>query len=54
VARDLQIAQSDPGIKVFFTGDVAGADFLAVNLEPAGGSPDAPTNPVLAAGPTTT
>ena len=53
VARDLQIAQTNPGIKVFFTGDVTGADFLAVNLEPAGSSPDAPTNPVLAAGPTT-
>jgi Anti-sigma-K factor rskA len=53
VARDVQAADAHPGIKVFFTGDVASADFLAVNLEPAGSSPEAPTNPVLAAGPTT-
>jgi anti-sigma-K factor RskA len=54
IARDRQIAESDPRIKVFFTGNVAGADFLAVNLEPAGSVPAAPTNSVLAAGRTTT
>jgi anti-sigma-K factor RskA len=54
VARDVQIADIDPGVKVFFSGDVRNADFLAVNLEPAGSSPEAPTNSVLAAGPTTT
>jgi anti-sigma factor RsiW len=53
VARDVQAADAEPGIKVFFTGDVASADFLAINLEPAGSSPETPTNPVLAAGPTT-
>jgi anti-sigma factor RsiW len=53
VARDVQVADIGPGIKVFFTGEVVNADFLAVNLEPAGSSPDAPTNSVLAAGPTT-
>jgi len=53
VFRDVQVADLDSGIKVFFSGNVAEADFLAVNLEPAGSTPAAPTNPVLAAGPTT-
>jgi anti-sigma-K factor RskA len=50
VARDNQVADTGPGSKLYFTGDVAGADFLAVNVEPAGSTPAAPTNPVLAAG----
>ena len=54
IARDRQIADTESRIKVFFTGNVAGADFLAVNLEPAGSVPAAPTNSVLAAGPTAT
>jgi hypothetical protein len=53
VFRDVQVAETDPGIKVFFSGDVAGADFLAVNLEPVGSTPQTPTSSVLAAGPTT-
>jgi anti-sigma-K factor RskA len=53
VFRDVQVAKTDPGIKVFFSGNVAEADFLAVNLEPVGSTPQAPTNSVLAAGPTT-
>jgi anti-sigma-K factor RskA/putative zinc finger protein len=53
VARDVQVAETGSGIKVFFSGNVATADFLAVNLEPAGSTPDAPTSSVLAAGPTT-
>ena len=53
IARDRQIPGTDSRVRVFFTGDVAGADFLAVNLEPAGSVPAAPTNPVLALGPTT-
>jgi anti-sigma-K factor RskA len=53
VARDRQIPENGPGITVFFTGNVADADFLAVNLEAAGSVPAAPTSPVLAAGPTT-
>jgi anti-sigma factor RsiW len=50
VARDTQITDTDPGVKAFFSGNVAEADFLAVNLEPAGSTPVAPTNNVLAAG----
>ena len=53
VFRDVQVAETDSGIKVFFSGNVATADFLAVNLEPLGSTPQAPTNSVLAAGPTT-
>jgi anti-sigma-K factor RskA len=53
VSRDVQVAETDSGVKVFFSGDVAAADFLAVNLEPAGSAPQAPTTAVLAAGPTT-
>ena len=53
VVRDVQVAEIDSGIKVFFSGNVAEADFLAVNLEPVGSTPEAPTNSVLAAGPTT-
>jgi hypothetical protein len=53
VARDRQIPDNGPRIKVFFTGNVVNADFLAVNLEPAGSVPAEPTNPVLAAGRTT-
>ena len=53
-ARDRQIPVPDSRIKVFFTGNVTGADFLAVNLEPAGSVPSAPTTAVLAFGPTTT
>lgn len=52
VSRDVQVADTDSGVKVFFRGNVAGADFLAVNLERAGSTPAAPTNSVLAAGPT--
>jgi anti-sigma factor RsiW len=50
VTRDNQVADPGPGTKVFLRGDIANADFLAVNLEPAGSTPEAPTNPVLAAG----
>jgi anti-sigma-K factor RskA len=53
IARDRQIRDTDSRVKVLFTGNVAAADFLAVNLEPAGSVPAAPTNPVLALGPTT-
>lgn len=53
VFRDVQVAETGSGVKVFFSGNVAQADFLAVNLEPVGSTPQAPTNSVLAAGPTT-
>ena len=49
--RDNQIADTESGVKVFFSGNVAGSDFLAVNLEPAGSTPVAPTTEVLAAAP---
>lgn len=52
VFRDVQVAETDSEIRVFFSGNVAEADFLAVNLEPAGSTEQAPTNPVLAVGPT--
>jgi anti-sigma factor RsiW len=50
VARDNQVADTDSGAKVFFSGRVTTADFLAVNVEPAGSTPATPTNAVLAAG----
>ena len=50
VARDNQVADTDSGAKVFFSGPVATADFLAVNVERVGSTPDVPTNAVLAAG----
>lgn len=50
VARDNQVTDTDPGAKVFFSGRVTTADFLAVNVERAGSTPDTPTNAVLAAG----
>jgi anti-sigma-K factor RskA len=43
---------SDSGITVFFSGNVASADFLAVNLEPAGSTAAAPTGSLLATVPT--
>lgn len=51
VARDIQVAAGGPDVTVFFTGNVAAADFLAVSLEPAASTPAAPTSPVLATGP---
>ena len=50
VARDNQVADTDAGAKVFFSGPITTADFLAVNVERVGSTPDAPTNAVLAAG----
>jgi anti-sigma factor RsiW len=50
VARDNQVADTAPGAKVFFSGRVTTADFLAVNVERAGSTPAAPTSAVLAAG----
>ena len=50
VARDNQVADTDSGAKLFFSGTVTTADFLAVNVEPAGSTPAAPTTAVLAAG----
>jgi anti-sigma factor RsiW len=49
VVRDEQVADPSPAVKVFFRGDIAASDFLAVNLEPAGSAPAAPTTDVLTA-----
>jgi hypothetical protein len=54
VLRDAQAPDPGPEVKMFFSGNIAEADFLAVNLEPVGGTSPVPTTPVLAAGPTTT
>jgi hypothetical protein len=51
LTRDNQIAETESGVKVFFSGNVANSDFLAVNLEPAGSTPAEPTNDVLVAAP---
>lgn len=53
VERDVQVADTEPDVKAFFSGNIAGADFLAVNLEPAGSAPVLPTQSLLAVGPTT-
>ena len=53
VFRDAQAADPGSEVTLFFSGNVADADFLAVNLEPAGGTSPTPTTPVLAVGPTT-
>ncbi len=50
VARDNQVADADSGAKVFFSGTVSTADFVAVNVERAGSTPATPTTDVLAAG----
>jgi anti-sigma-K factor RskA len=49
VSRDNQVADPGPGSKVFFKGDIAGADFLCVNVEPLSNTTSTPTKPVLAA-----
>jgi anti-sigma factor RsiW len=54
VFRDAQVPDPGPEVTMFFSGNIAEADFLAVNLEPVGGTSPIPTTPVLAAGPTTT
>lgn len=45
VTRDNQVADRDPAVKVFFRGDVVGADFLCVNVEPVSNTGDRPTVP---------
>jgi hypothetical protein len=48
VSRDNQVADPGPGAKVFFRGDLAGADFLCVNVEPLSNTSNKPTVPPLA------
>jgi hypothetical protein len=49
IAVDAQVSEHGSRTKQFFSGDVAHADFLALNIEPAGSTPAVPTTPVLAA-----
>jgi anti-sigma factor RsiW len=49
VSRDIEITDPGPGVKVFFSGDVARADFLCINLEPVNNTTNKPTSPPLAA-----
>jgi hypothetical protein len=48
VSRDSQVADPGPGAKVFFSGDIAGADFVCLNLEPLSNTTNKPTSPPLA------
>jgi Anti-sigma-K factor rskA/Putative zinc-finger len=48
VSRDNEITDPGRGAKVFFSGDIAGADFLCVNLEPLSNTTSKPTSPPLA------
>jgi len=48
VSRDNQVPDPGPGAKVFFSGDIARADFLCVNLEPLSNTTNKPTTPPLA------
>lgn len=50
VFPDNQVSERGSGSKLFLRGDIAHADFLAVNIEPAGAAPAAPTTDVLGAG----
>ena len=44
VVRDVQISDRGGNVEVFYSGDIRQSDFLAVNLEPAGSTPEKPTN----------
>ena len=45
ITRDTQITDRDPAVRVFFQGDVAGADWLCVSLKPEDNTSDRPTVP---------
>ena len=45
ITRDTQIADREPAVAVFFSGDVAGADWLCVSLEPRDNTSNRPTVP---------
>ena len=51
VVLDNQVSERVSGSKQLFRGDIRHADFLALNIEPVGSAPAAPTTPVLAAAP---
>jgi hypothetical protein len=48
VSRDIQIADPGPGAKVFFSSEIARADFLCVNVEPVSNTTSKPTTPPVA------
>jgi anti-sigma-K factor RskA len=50
IFRDNQIADTGPGSKAFFKGDIARAEFLCLNVEPLSNTTGKPTTPVLASG----
>ncbi len=45
ITRDTQITEREPAVKVFFRGDIAGADWLCVSLEPKDDTSNKPTVP---------
>ena len=45
ITRDTQISDRDSAVKVFFRGDIAGADWLCVSVEPKDNLTDVPTVP---------
>ena len=45
ITRDTQITDREPAVRVFFSGDIAAADFLCVSVEPKDNLTDKPTVP---------
>jgi len=45
ITRDSQISDREPAVRVFFRGDIAGADWLCVSLEPKDNTSNKPTVP---------
>jgi anti-sigma-K factor RskA/putative zinc finger protein len=45
ITRDTQITDRDAAVRVFFSGDIAGADWLCVSLEPKDNLSNRPTVP---------
>ena len=49
ITRDTQITDREPAVKVFFRGDIAGADWLCVSVEPKDNLSNKPTVPPVGA-----
>ncbi len=49
ITRDTQITDREPAVKVFFRGDIAGADWLCVSVEPKDNLSNRPTVPPVGA-----
>jgi anti-sigma factor RsiW len=45
ITRDTQITDREPAVRVFFSGDIADADWLCVSLEPKDNTSNRPTVP---------